>query len=216
MDSVCPANSEDMVGLSADLLSRLLRVSQVVRLRFNDWLGDFDLTDGRHSVLTALARAGDIGCSQADLAVHLGQSESNVSTLIERMQRDGLVNRSHSDSDRRKRVLRITSEGQSLLAKVEANRTIWADKLLNGFHASELTRMASLLQKLGAKLDPTYVALPEPVALHKPADTFDATISMLRDTNPANDPKSPQFALRRMLQELSASAVIEFPEKGAA
>ena len=40
---------------SAALLDGLLRVSQAFRLRFNEWLGQYDLNDGRHAVLSFLS-----------------------------------------------------------------------------------------------------------------------------------------------------------------
>ena len=81
MESESRVRRQEVLVDSADLLNGLLRVSHIVRLRFNDWLGRFDLTEGRHSVLAALAHGGELGCSQAELAEHLGQSESNISTF---------------------------------------------------------------------------------------------------------------------------------------
>ena len=61
------AHDEHSVN-SADLIDGLLRASQIVRVRFNEWLGRFEMNDGRHAVLTTLARAEASGCSQAQLA----------------------------------------------------------------------------------------------------------------------------------------------------
>lgn len=199
----------------AVLLDGLLRVSQIARLRLNDWLGHFDLNDGRHSVLAALAREDKIGCSQAELAVRLGQSESNISTLIERMQRDGLVNRLRSDADRRKRVVRITPAGRSALASVDARRSHWAGRLLSGVGAEDCSQLFALLQKLAASMEasatissPALAIFPEPV---------EGTIATTEATlDPADDPDSPQFALRKMLLALSSPTVDESREKDAA
>ncbi len=201
---------------SADLLDGLLRVSQIVRFRLNDWLGRYELTDGRHAVLTVLARAGENGCSQAELADQLYQSESNVSTLIERMQRDGLVSRSRSDADRRKRVLQITSMGRSTLASVDASRTAWAGRLMNGIPADDAPRLLALLQRLGASLEPSFALSPVGVAAPKTA--FNERVMTASDPgiDPADDPQSPQFALRRMLLALSSSGGNKSHEKDVA
>lgn len=204
---------------SAILLDGLLRVSQIVRLRLNDWLGHFELNDGRHSVLAVLANADQEGCSQAELAEQLGQSESNVSTLIERMQRDGLVNRLRSNADRRKRVVLITPEGRSALESVDASRSAWAGRLLNGISADDRPRLYSLLQQLGSSLESS-IALPcatRPERPERPEQPeIDAFAAMNEHSNLTDDPHSPQFALRKMLLALSSSMGDESSEKDVA
>jgi DNA-binding MarR family transcriptional regulator len=194
---------------SIDLLDGLLRVSQIVRLRLNDWLGHFELNDGRHAVLVALDNEGDSGCSQARLAERLGQSESNVSTLIERMQRDGLVSRSKSEADRRKRILRITAAGRNILIAVDAKRGAFTNQLFSGIKLNDQLKLLDLLKRLAdgweSSFQPStgaatpFVTKPEP-----------------EWNDPANDPASPQFALRQMLQSLSTSSLAELRKKEVA
>jgi MarR family 2-MHQ and catechol resistance regulon transcriptional repressor len=43
---------------------------------------------------------------------------SNMTTLIDRMERDGLVKKINSDRDRRVKEIRLTEKGQELAAKV--------------------------------------------------------------------------------------------------
>lgn len=209
MESDGLARDEERSSNAAALIEGLLRLSQIVRLRFNDWLSDFNLNDGRHSVLVALSRSGDFGCSQAEMADKLCQSESNVSTLIERMERDGLVSRSRSEADRRKRVLRITSEGLKTLSAVDAKRSIWATRLLQGVPTTDVPDLALLLQRLGSSLDRTF-AIPQSMstASRPLKDLTDRGVNNVAE-HPfasADDPSSPQFALRQMLLELSAGA----------
>lgn len=206
---------------SAALVDGLLRVSQIVRLRFNDWLGGFELNDGRHSVLAALAKAEQGGCSQADLAERLGQSESNISTLIERMQRDGLVNRLRSEADRRKRVLLITDAGRSTLESVDASRTAWAGKLLNGISVDDRPRLFGLLQQLASSLESSDSTDAPGISVFVTRNDSrnedrSPTVAPPVSVDPTDDPQSPQFALRKMLLALSAHAGEESNEKEAA
>ena len=207
----------DMLEKSAVLVDSLLRVSQIVRLRFNDWLGRFELTDGRLAVLEAMSRFGETGLSQSDLAERLGQSESNVSTLIERMSRDGLVSRCRSESDRRKRVLSLTAEGRSKLASVEVNRFLWAGRLLHEVSTDDRSTMVSVLQQLGARLESSFALRPvlAPSTLPTIVETSSAPAEEHQD--PSDDPRSPQFALRKMLLALSSTVGLEsVDEKDAA
>ena len=56
-----------------------------------------------------------VGCSQADLANELQQSESSISTLVDRMRTSRLLYRLRSKVDKRRRVLMLTDQGRSLL-----------------------------------------------------------------------------------------------------
>lgn len=211
MDSRDFRSHKDFTGLSVPLLDGLLKVSQLVRIQFNDWLGRFELNEGRHAVLVALDRSEE-GCSQARLAEQLGQSESNVSTLIERMQRDGLVSRSKSESDRRKRILRITFEGRSVLASAESNRSAWANRMLRRVQPDECAQLLELLQRLAITLESANLT-----DAGTPASRLCiANSSHDEESALTEDAQSPQIALRRMLQALSSSAAVEIREKDAA
>ena len=212
MDSDGQLLDDESLFDSADLLDGLLRVSQIVRLRFNDWLGRFELNDGRHAVLVALAREEDGGCSQATLAETLGQSESNVSTLIERMQRDGLVSRSKSDADRRKRILQITPAGRAVLDSVDASRTAWSGRLLSGIRVNDRQQLLFLLKRIGDSLEPSYK--DSKLSSAKSVSTTKTEFQSWDDST--NDRDSPQFALRQMLQSLSASGAVVSHEKEVA
>lgn len=213
MDFADEAYGEQSQADAAALLDGLLRVAQGVRLRSNEWLGRFQLNDGRHAVLMALASANENGCSQAELAVKLGQSESNISTLIERMQRDGLVDRLRSEADRRKRVLLISAAGRRTLASVDVGRSAWAARLLNGIAADDQTRLFRLLQQLGTCLE---APMSSPVA--PKSTTYNRIVSDEADPriSPTDNPQSPQFALQQMLLALSSSAGVESNVKDVA
>lgn len=212
MDFDGPARTKPVSVNSVALIDGLLRVSLIVRLRFNEWLARFELTDGRHAVLSVLCRAGEAGCSQAELAISLAQSESNISTLIERMQRDGLVNRTRSEFDRRKRVLQITTAGSSILAAVDAQRTAWSARLFHGIDLDDQAALLSLLQQLGTGLERN---LPES---SYPALSVVSQSSGGIDPHSdlASDPQSPQFALRQMLKSLGSMTSNASREKEAA
>lgn len=203
-------NTTDNSGKNpALLMDTLLRVSQLLRIRLNDWLGRFELNDGRYAVLKILASSSDKGCSQAQLAHQLGLSESNVSTLIERMQRDGLVNRLKSAADRRKWVLLISPAGKTIVSRVEKSQSNWASQELNGFPAKDRAALTRLLRQLGRCLDDGLDTDCGPRLRISP-------IGSSAGDDPVDDPKSPQFALQQMLLALSVQAGTDGMEKDVA
>ena len=219
MDLADPALNENSLMNSATLLDTVLRVSQIARVRFNEWLAEFDLNDGRYTVLQTLAMAGNNGFSQAELADRLGQSESNVSTLIERMQRDGLVDRSRSEADRRKRVLLISSRGRSTLDGVDERRSQWTEHLFTGMSVADSSQLMTLLNQLGQVLKSTsasHLAFDTRANAHGSGDGQPSTTVMFHREDPIDSPGSPQFALQQMLLALSVHANTESAEKEVA
>ena len=219
MDLADPAQNENFLTNSTTLLDTLLRVSQIVRVRFNEWLAEFDLNDGRYTVLQTLATAGNHGFSQAELAERLGQSESNVSTLIERMQRDGLVDRSRSEADRRKRVLLVSPRGRSMLDNVDERRSQWTARLFKEVSVADCSQLMSLLNHLGHVLKSTSLnhhAFNTRANADGSADSQNSTTVMFHSEDPIDNPGSPQFALQQMLLALSVHANTESAEKEVA
>ena len=219
MELADPALNENSKSNSTTLLDALLRVSQIVRVRFNEWLAEFDLNDGRYTVLQTLAKAGSNGLSQAELAERLAQSESNISTLIERMQRDGLVDRSRSDADRRKRVLLVSTVGRSMLNNVDEQRSRWSARLFKEMSSSNSVQLESLLNQLGQFLNSASTedrnSDSEMSAFGSVGSQALTTVLFHREDQ-IGSPGSPQFALKQMLLALSVHANAESAEKEVA
>src|SRR5262245_19426328 len=102
-------------GFNAD--ERLLRTAQCLAALIQAPTSRAGLNESRYNVLDALRRRGVEGCSQSELAAHLLQSESNLSTLVDRMRQAGLITRVRSESDRRATVIGVTTVGREALGR---------------------------------------------------------------------------------------------------
>ena len=89
------------------------------------------LNEARYSVLRELRFRQSEGCSQSELARGLYLSESNLSTLLDRMVRDGLLERERSRLDRRKSIIRITSRGAALAEDIRRHEDEIMQRLWN-------------------------------------------------------------------------------------
>lgn len=116
---------------STDLVEAMLRVSQQIRRLLNERLEACDLNDVRYAVLCMVSRSADRGgCSQAELAARLDQSESSVSMLVDRMRADRLIHRLHAPTDRRRRRLVLTEEGRALIQQANQVYSSFVNTLL--------------------------------------------------------------------------------------
>ncbi|HUG94346.1 MAG TPA: MarR family winged helix-turn-helix transcriptional regulator [Planctomycetaceae bacterium] len=137
---------------AARIVAKILKAAHRLRAVLNSHLGQFDLNDVRYTVLQIVGDRVDAGCSQTELADELDQSESSISTLVERMRASGLLYRLRSKSDRRKRVLMLTERGRSLLALADDRHRDQMTSLLAAFSDAERRRLLELLERLVAEL----------------------------------------------------------------
>lgn len=126
----------------------LIRTAHLVRAALNNSFSHLEINEVRYAALKVIEEISESGCSQSELARRLGQSESNICTLIERMESDQLVVRRQSEKDRRKRVLQVTSEGAHLLERVKAYHGKVSHRLLTALNPDQRRQLTSILQSL--------------------------------------------------------------------
>jgi DNA-binding MarR family transcriptional regulator len=98
------------------------------------------------SLLATIKYAPGIGVRE--LAARERVSPPALSNHIDRLERDGLVTRSASASDRRRVGLTLTDEGQRVLRKVRSRRTAWLVQRLGQLSADELAAIEAAVEPL--------------------------------------------------------------------
>jgi DNA-binding MarR family transcriptional regulator len=125
---------------------RLLRASRSVEAELRERLKtEFGSTLPRFDVLAALYREPD-GMAMSDLSRFLLVSNGNVTGIVERLVTDGLVVRSKRDGDRRASIVRLTSLGAEIFARMAAAHEGWVDALLGGVGREEARHLAVMLK----------------------------------------------------------------------
>jgi DNA-binding MarR family transcriptional regulator len=109
------------------------------------------LTPPQHSVLVVADNAP--GLDQAGIARALGFDRATTGALIQGLERRGLLRRTNSTSDLRRKTLAVTPRGRTMLkrAQVAARRT--SDRLLAPLAIGERQRFVHLLERLTAALN---------------------------------------------------------------
>ena len=136
-----------------ELVELVLRLGQRVRGHLDTRFGAFGLSDARFAALSVIREAAPSGCTQAHLATRLGQCESSISTLVERMRASRLLYRLRAKADRRKRVLMLTDDGRRLFEEGLACRDREAAALFARFPEDDRQALAGLLGRLFGSLD---------------------------------------------------------------
>ena len=130
------------VRLWLRLLSCTMAIEKDVQRRFTAR----GATLARFDVLAALDRHRE-GMTMGGLSRALLVSNGNVTQLVQKLARDGLVRIAPSPSDRRASIVRLSVRGRSEFANLAAAHHDWIDRLLGDMDADE---REILYQALGA------------------------------------------------------------------
>jgi MarR family transcriptional regulator, lower aerobic nicotinate degradation pathway regulator len=106
-----PAGFHDMPG---HYIRRLQQIAVAVFLQELESVG---VTPIQYAVLQAVREAP--GSDQRSLAGMIGLDTSTMVGVVERLESRGLVHRGSTRADRRVRLLTLTEEGQSVMAKMQ-------------------------------------------------------------------------------------------------
>lgn len=90
-------------------IRRLIRAVSIDSVKMSR---QFSLTAPQSGVLRSLARSGPV--SSAELSRELCVTPSNITGIIDRLEKKGLVQRSRKEGDRRVALIRLTESGDHL------------------------------------------------------------------------------------------------------
>jgi DNA-binding MarR family transcriptional regulator len=153
---------ETVQAKPAEIVSDILRSAHRIRGVLAAHFAEFGLSDARFAVLQIVRDALPRGCTQTELAERLQQSESSVSTLVDRMRAADLLYRLRSKSDRRKCLLVLTDHARETLEKLEACHHERMAELLSCYKSEQLRDLAALLKILDSELTRRELAGTDP------------------------------------------------------
>ncbi len=134
---------------SGDLASLCIALGKAMYRQAERFLSSYGITPSQFDMLTVLSEQGMIPLNK--LSESLCCACSNVTGIVDRLERDGLVRRERSQEDRRVILLGLTQKGQELWSSVPCGACcgIGLDDILNKDEQSELRR---ILEKLIAAM----------------------------------------------------------------
>lgn len=109
-----------------------------------------DLSSTQYNVLRILRGAGPDGATCGDVAGRLIQHDPDVTRLLDRLDRRGLIDRTRDTKDRRIVRTRITKAGLALLADLDAPVDELHDKQLGHMSEARLGELSALLDVVRA------------------------------------------------------------------
>jgi MarR family 2-MHQ and catechol resistance regulon transcriptional repressor len=129
---------------------KLVRATETLNARLQSSLAEEGLTLGQMGVLEALLHLGPM-CQRA-LGKKLLRSDANVTTVLDNLERAGLIRRARSAQDRRLVNVELTGQGRDLIGRVFPGHVRLIAESLSTLSAAEQKELARLCKKLGLSL----------------------------------------------------------------
>ncbi|GHO85856.1 MarR family winged helix-turn-helix transcriptional regulator [Dictyobacter formicarum] len=127
---------------------RLSRIFQKVGRASDVFLRSWGLSTAQFDILAQVGAAR--GITQQELADRLLVTKGNVSQLLDRMEKQGLLTRSQ---ERRSNILSLTAKGQELYERVVPAQEELIARQFHGLTPDEVNELLLLLRKLDHSLD---------------------------------------------------------------
>ena len=141
-----------------------IRTTGLFRNRMDPYFAKFGISAAQWGVLRALQRAEAQGLERlrlTDLGQRLLVKPPSVTSLIDRLERSGLVARQAAHDDQRAKLLNLTPAGRQLVARVLEGHPGQVRAIMGGLTESEQHQLHHLMERLAAHLEATDSPAPD-------------------------------------------------------
>jgi DNA-binding MarR family transcriptional regulator len=137
--------------LEGEAFVNVLRTASVLSHEVAELLRGYDLTQTQYNVLRILRGAGDEGLNAGDIGSRMITREPDVTRLLDRLEKRGLVERWRCTEDRRVVWTRIKDAGRELIAGVDAPGEALHERQLSHLGPERLRLLIELLEEVRAE-----------------------------------------------------------------
>jgi len=128
-------------------------IYNVINNQISAYLKQFDLTPGKFNILMVIKhQGGKDGISQVDISKHLIVTASNMTKMLDKLEREEFVTRHALKGDRRVNVIRITHKGSQLLDRAWIGYDKLLKEAMSPLETKKQKQLSRLLQELLEKI----------------------------------------------------------------
>ena len=136
-----------MSSTGSDLIAAVMATADAFLRESQRLFRPHGLTGAQYNVLNVLA-SRDAGISQRELSDVLVVDRSNVTGLLDRMEKVGWVKREDDPADRRVYRISLTPTGRRLWAKVRPKYDAGVAEVTRGLSAAQMKAGVAIMQRL--------------------------------------------------------------------
>ena len=132
--------------LALSTFVKLIRTTETISANIHSYLKVIGLTVSQFGVLEALYHLGPM--CQKDIAAKILKSTGNITTVIDNLEKRGLVVRERNDADRRYFNILLTEEGSTLVKNFFPSHAERITEEMNRLTMDEQKELGRLCKKL--------------------------------------------------------------------
>lgn len=140
-------------SLEAEAQIALQRTADRLQWRLSEMLKAYGLSPTQYNALRILRGAGDEGRACSEIAERMINRDPDITRLVDRLERRGLVKRSREGKDRRVITTHITPAGLELLESLDRPIDELNRKLLGPMGDQKLRTLIQLLEAAREQAD---------------------------------------------------------------
>ena len=134
-----------------EALLNIVRTGNVIWTLSDGFFSPFDLTEAQYNILIVL-KLENKRLNQVEIGERLISSRANITLILDKMEKKGLVKRERIENDRRVLMVDLTAKGRKMVDRVEEKYVTEVERLMACLTESECKAMSRLLEKLRATL----------------------------------------------------------------
>ncbi len=138
-----PAEHKGELRLWLRMLTCSTLIENGIRRRLRD---SFDMTLPRFDLMAQLDKAPE-GLTLGELSQRMMVSNGNVTSIVEALVGQGLVDRKTSATDRRSQRVSLTAEGRRAFRRMAGAHEGWIAEIFDGLSPSDEEQLMTLLGK---------------------------------------------------------------------
>lgn len=142
---------EKFSGIEQEGLLNLFIASNYLHSKLDEVCSEFNITLSQFNVLRILKGAHPAGYPRHEIIRRMVEPAPDVTRLIDRLIKEGLVERFNIEKDRRLSLARITKKGITLLTKINPEIDKFILSYSSSLTKSEKEMLSSICEKLYVK-----------------------------------------------------------------
>lgn len=145
----------DFESPAIEAMLNLIVAADAVRTNTNRVLTVYGIKHGQYNVLRILRGAEETGHPRCEIAARMLERAPDITRIIDRLEKQELVMRERTDTDRRYSVTRISRKGLDLLDRIEPELLKVNHRFARKLSAAEWIALTSICEKIYAEQDET-------------------------------------------------------------
>ncbi|CAH2215036.1 MarR family winged helix-turn-helix transcriptional regulator [Tepidibacter aestuarii] len=135
---------EDMSGKT---IINLLKSVEIMRFIYNNLFAHHGISESKFYVLLLLSYSEE-GMALSEIGDKMLVTRANMTGLIDRMGKEGLVEKKVNPKDKRSSIAHLTDKGRELFDNIKGTHIDFSRQMTSGLSIEEKEQLNTLLEKL--------------------------------------------------------------------